>query len=51
MSFLFQIPADISFFQVTMSLVALGLIERALYLLPEDMVGEGGWLYDTGRGE
>lgn len=39
---------EISFFEVAMSLLALGLIERALYLLPSDIVGPGGWLLDTG---
>ena len=39
---------DISFFDVTMSLIAIGVIERLLYLLPEDIVGPGGWLLDTG---
>lgn len=39
---------DITFFEVAMSLIAVGCIERALYLLPDDMVGPGGWLLDTG---
>jgi len=40
--------ADVTFFEVALSLLAVGLIERALYLLPSDMVGPGGWLLDTG---
>ncbi len=40
--------ADVSFFEVAMSLLAVGVIERALYLLPADMVGPGGWLLDIG---
>jgi len=40
--------SDISFLEVAMSLLALGLIERGLFLLPSDMVGPGGWLLDTG---
>jgi hypothetical protein len=48
MSLLSHLFGDISFFEVCLALVALGLVERALYLLPETMVGEGGWLLDTG---
>lgn len=40
--------SDITFLDVTLSLIALGVIERLLYRLPETMVGPGGWLLDTG---
>jgi hypothetical protein len=48
MSLLAYILSDISFFEVSMSLLAIGLIERVIYRLPADMVGPGGWLLDTG---
>ncbi len=51
MSLLSHLFTDISFFEVSMSLVALGMIERMLYLLPEHIVGDGGWLLDTGASE
>ena len=47
MSFLAYILSDISFFEVSMSLLAVGLIERVIYRLPTEMVGPGGWLLDT----
>jgi hypothetical protein len=34
-----------------MSLLALGVIERVLYMLPESVVGDGGWLLDTGASD
>ncbi len=43
MSFL----ADLTFFDVSMSLLAVALIERLMYLLPESMVGPRGWLLVT----
>lgn len=48
MSILAYILSDISFFEVAMSLIAVGLVERVIYRLPADMVGPGGWLLDTG---
>ncbi len=48
MSLLSHLFADITFFEVAMALVAVGVIERLLYLLPEQVVGNGGWLLDTG---
>lgn len=48
MSFFVLIPAGVSFFDLAMALLVVGLVERALYLLPADMVGDGGWLLDTG---
>jgi hypothetical protein len=47
MSFL----ADATFFHVCMSLITVGLVERAMYLLPESCVGPDGWLLDTGSAE
>ena len=40
--------ADVTFLEIAGALVLTGLIERALYLLPESAVGAGGWLLDTG---
>lgn len=48
MSLIAYILSDISFFEVAMSLMAIGVIERFIYLLPTAMVGPGGWLLDTG---
>ena len=48
MTLLQHIASEITFFNVCMSLIAVGLIERGLYMLPESVVGEGGWLLDTG---
>lgn len=48
MSLITYILSDISFFEVTMSLLAVGVIERFIYLLPTEVVGPGGWLLDTG---
>lgn len=48
---IFSLFADVSFFHVCMALIAVGVIERGLYLLPESVVGEGGWLLDTGRAD
>ncbi len=42
------ILADITFFEVAMSLLAVGVIERLMYRLPVEAVGPGGWLLDTG---
>ena len=39
---------DITFFEVGVSLIVLGVIEQVYIRLPEDMVGPGGWLLDTG---
>lgn len=44
MSLLGHLFNDISFFEVALSFVALGLVERGLLLLPESVVGERGWL-------
>jgi hypothetical protein len=43
--------SQITFFEVTMSLLAVGLVERLLYRLPVEVVGPGGWLLDTGRSD
>ena len=48
MSLFAYILSEVTFFEVAMSLVAVGVIERYIYLLPADMVGPGGWLLDTG---
>jgi hypothetical protein len=48
MSLLSHIVSDISFAEVALSLLAVGVIERFIYLLPVEMVGPGGWLLDTG---
>ncbi len=39
--------AEITFFDVGMSLIAVGIVERILLRLPKEMVGPGGWLLDT----
>ena len=41
--------ADISFFEITMALVTVGVIERLVAFLPEEMVGPEGWLLQTGK--
>ena len=52
MSILAQtILADITFFEVAISVLGVGLIERMMYRLPVEMVGPGGWLLDTGASE
>lgn len=51
MTALAQLAGDITFFEFGMSLLALGAIERILFSLPEDIVGPGGWLLDTGEAE
>jgi hypothetical protein len=43
--------SQITFFEVMMSLVLVGAIERLLYRLPVEMVGPGGWLLDTGNAD
>ena len=48
MSLFAYILSEVTFFEVAMSLVAVGVIERFIYRLPADMVGPGGWLLDTG---
>lgn len=48
MSLIQFIAAEISFFEVMLSLLAVGVIERFIYLLPITAVGPGGWLLDTG---
>ena len=48
MSLLQTLAAEISFFEVALSLLAVGVIERFIHLLPAAMVGPGGWLLDTG---
>ncbi|GGL76102.1 hypothetical protein [Wenxinia marina] len=40
--------ADVTCFEVVVSLLAVGVAERLLYLLPASVVGPGGWLLDTG---
>jgi len=39
--------SQITFFDVTMALLVVAMIDRALCYLPEAMVGPGGWLLDT----
>ena len=51
MSTLAAFISDITFFEVGMSLLILGAIEQVLIRLPEDMVGPGGWLLDTGNAD
>jgi hypothetical protein len=48
MSLFAYVLSEISFFEVAMSLLAVGVVERFIYLLPAEMVGPGGWLLDTG---
>lgn len=48
MSILSAFFSDVTFTEVCMSLLVVGLIERIVVRLPEDMVGPGGWLLDTG---
>lgn len=48
MTSLFQIASGLSFFEIGMGLIALGVVERLLLALPEEVVGPGGWLLDTG---
>ena len=39
---------DITFFEVAMSLITVGLIyESATIVLPDSIAGPGGWLIDT----
>ena len=40
--------ADITFFEVAASLLVVGLVERVVIRLPEEMVGPNGWLLNTG---
>ena len=44
MSLLATLFHDVTFYQVALSLIALGIIERIMLLLPETVVGENGWL-------
>ncbi len=40
--------ADVTFIEVALSLVTVGVIERmAVQYLPEDVVGPNGWLLTT----
>lgn len=39
--------ADVTFFEVAMSLLAVGIIERVWLSLPESVVGPEGWLWRT----
>lgn len=48
MTALIQLTAEISFMDLGLGLVAVGIAERIALNLPEDMVGPGGWLLDTG---
>jgi hypothetical protein len=41
--------ADITFYDLALSLIAVGLIDRILCELPESMVGPKGWLLRTGE--
>lgn len=43
--------ADVTFQEVALSLIAVGLIERLLYLLPETVVGPEGWLLRIGTAD
>ncbi len=51
MTLLSHLIGDVTFFQVAMALVVVGVVERLLYLLPEHVVGNGGWLLDTGSAD
>jgi hypothetical protein len=42
------ILAAITFFDLSMALLAVAVIDRALCHVPTDVVGPGGWLWDTG---
>ncbi|WP_377507244.1 hypothetical protein [Octadecabacter sp. R77987] len=35
---------DVTFFQVTLSLLAVGVLEQLAQFLPKDIVGPNGWL-------
>jgi hypothetical protein len=48
MSIIPALLSDVTFTEVCLSLVVLGVIERIMVRLPEEMVGPGGWLLDTG---
>lgn len=39
--------ADITFFDLSMALLAVALIDRILCHVPPELVGPGGWLFDT----
>ena len=43
--------SQISFLELGLTLITLGVIERCLHCLPSDIVGPGGWLLDTGEAE
>ena len=43
--------SGISFMELGLTLITLGIIERGLHRLPSDVVGPGGWLLDTGEAE
>jgi hypothetical protein len=51
MSLLAHLFGDLSFFEVAMTVMALGVVERALLLLPETVVGENGWLLRVSSAE
>jgi len=41
--------ADLTFYDVALSLIAVGIIDRILCELPESVVGPRGWLLRTGK--
>ncbi len=42
----------ITFYEVAMSLIAVGILhELAIAVLPDSIAGPGGWLIDTGEDE
>lgn len=48
MSTLAAFVNEVTFFEIGMSLIVVGVIEQIVVRLPADMVGPGGWLLDTG---
>ena len=38
---------DVTFMNLCLALVAVGIVERLVAYLPEDMVGPEGWLLQT----
>ena len=41
--------ADITFYDIALSVIAVGIVDRILCELPESMVGPSGWLLRTGE--
>lgn len=51
MSAFIEFTSHVTFFELGVSLLAIGVIERLLLTLPEEVVGPGGWLLDTGEAD